>query len=193
MRPRLPSHQQPESDAELVSLVAACDVEALGVVYDRHAAAVLGLARRITGDSALAEDVAQEAFLSFWRNSHLYRADRGSVRAWVLGITRHRAIDALRRRGSRARAEAAEATLVERLPGGERTDSAVVRRDEARSARAALDTLPGEQRRAIELSYFGGLSHVEIAGRVGLPLGTVKSRIRLGLEKLREALDPSPG
>ncbi len=178
------------SDAELATLIQQRDVTALELLYDRHAGVALGLARRIVADRVLAEDVTQEAFLSVWRSSHLYRPERGSVRAWVLGITHHRAIDAVRRRATQARVKAAEQNRVERLPAGDLTEAAVISRDDTRTTRDALQTLSGDQRRAIELAYFAGLSHTEIAAKLDVPLGTVKGRIRLGLEKLRAVLGP---
>lgn len=178
-------------DAHLVTLLQERGAGAIELLYDRHAAAVLGLARRMVCDQGLAEDVVQEVFLSVWRSQHRYQPERGSVRSWVLGITHHRAVDALRRRTSQRRLTAAGQDDADRLPGRDHTEAEAVRRDESRTVRAATELLPGEQRRAIELAYFSGLTHVEIATELDLPLGTVKGRIRLGLEKLRDGLVPA--
>lgn len=187
----IPHGQRP--DAQLVALMQERNPHAFELVYERHAAAALGLARRMVGERSLAEDVAQEAFVSVWRGCANYRPERGSVRTWVLGITRNRAIDALRRRTSQERvrltAEAAAGRSTEREP----TASEVVRHDEAHAVRAAIGDLPDEQRRTIELAFFTGLTQTEIAGTLELPLGTVKGRMRLGLNKLRRVLGPEAG
>jgi len=180
----------PSSDAQLVRLIQARNKAALEIVYERHACAALGLARRIVSDHTLAEDVTQEAFISVWRNCDLYRPERGSVRAWVLGITRHRAIDALRRRATQTRLNAAQ-LLAEEAPSVDLTATEALRRDDTRAAQVALRALPDDQRRAIELAYYAGLTQTEIAAKLGVPLGTVKGRIRLGLGKLRELLAPA--
>ena len=144
------------------------------------------------GQRALAEDVVQESFLSLWRSGARYDRLRGSVRTWVLGIVHNRAIDALRRRTTRERGQVSEEGIEERLEAPERTDVEFARRDEAREIRDALEGLPSEQSRVIELAYFGGLTHVEIASMLDTPVGTVKGRMRLGLAKMRMALgDPA--
>lgn len=134
--------------------------------------------------------MTQEAFLSVWRSCHLYRPERGSARAWALGITHHRAIDALRRRSNRSRLDVAQEGVTEGLLARELTDVEAIGRDDTRRARGAVEALPFEQRQVIGLAYFGGLTHSEIAAALDLPLGTVKGRIRLALEKLRRALGP---
>ena len=135
-----------------------------------------------------AEDVVQEAFLNIWRSGARYERSRGSVRTWVLGIVHHRAIDALRRSGVHERRRTGDEDIAERLEASERTDVEVARRDEAKAIRAAIDGLPAEQSQVIELAYFGGFSHSEIAEMLETPIGTVKGRMRLGLEKLRGQL-----
>ncbi len=177
------------ADEELMVLVKRADPAAFAVVYERHATAAFSLAYRMVGTRAAAEDVVQEAFLALWRGSGRYDPTRGSVRTWVLGIAHHRAIDALRRSVVHDRRRASDEGLEERFETGERTDVEVARRDEAETVRSALRQLPAEQARVIELAYFGGFTHTEIAEALGQPLGTVKGRMRLGLTKLRAGLE----
>ncbi len=148
------------ADEELMQLVYRGQAAAFEVIYDRHADAAFSLAYRMCGQRALAEDVVQEAFLSLWRSGARYDRGRGSVRTWVLGIVHNRAIDALRRRTVRERGRVDDEGIEERLVAPERTDVEVARRDEAREIRDALEQLPDEQSRVIELAYFGGLTHV---------------------------------
>jgi RNA polymerase sigma-70 factor (ECF subfamily) len=176
------------ADEELMQLVYRGREEAFEVIYDRHADAAFSLAYRICSQRALAEDVTQEAFLSLWHSRARYDRSRGSVRTWVLGIVHHRAIDAVRRRGVRDRGEVRDEGIEARVVAPERTDLEVARREEAREVRDALEQLPEEQSRVIELAYFGGLTHVQIASVLGTPVGTVKGRMRLGLSKMRAAL-----
>jgi RNA polymerase sigma-70 factor (ECF subfamily) len=180
------------ADEELMQLVRRGNARAFEVIYDRHAGAAFSLAFRICANSSLAEDAVQEACLSLWRSGARYDRDRGSVRTWLLGIVHHRAIDALRRRTLRDRGLVSEQGIEERLAAPERTDVEVARRDEAREIRDALEQLPQEQSRVIELAYFGGLTHVQIASMLETPVGTVKGRMRLGLAKMRMTLgDPA--
>ncbi len=182
------------ADEELMQLVYRGRAAAFEVIYDRHSDAAFSLAYRMCGQRALAEDVVQEGFLSLWRSGARYDRGRGSVRTWVLGIVHNRAIDALRRRTVRDRGRISDEGVEERIaaPERERTDVEFARRDEAREVRDALERLPDEQSRVIELAYFGGLTHVEIASVLGAPVGTVKGRMRLGLAKMRMALgDPT--
>jgi RNA polymerase sigma-70 factor (ECF subfamily) len=176
------------ADEELMQLVRRGDARAFEAVYERHATAAYSLAYRMTGSRPQAEDVVQEAFLGLWRSGARYDRGRGSVRTWVLGIVHHRAVDALRRMSGHERRRVDDAELGERLPAPERTDVEAARREEAREVRAALGALPDEQRHVVELAYFGGFTHSEIAEALGEPLGTVKGRMRLGLGKLRGAL-----
>jgi RNA polymerase sigma-70 factor (ECF subfamily) len=177
------------ADEELMVLVGEKDPAAFAVFYDRHGGAGYSLAHRIVGDRAAAEDVTQEAFLSIWRSSARYDPARGSVRSWMLGIVRNRAIDALRRAsGPAPKLDLDDEALLEGRPAAELTDSEVIRRDVAERLRSALGALPREQSQVIALAYFGGFSHSEIASMLGAPLGTIKGRMRLGLEKLRDIL-----
>jgi RNA polymerase sigma-70 factor, ECF subfamily len=180
------------ADEELMQLVYRSDASAFEVVYDRHADAAFSLAYRMCAQRALAEDVVQEAFLSLWRSRARYDRARGSVRTWVLGIVHNRAIDALRRRTVRDRGLVTEDGIEERLVAPGRTDAEFARREEAREIRDALGQLPDEQSRVIELAYFGGMTHTQIALMLDTPVGTVKGRMRLGLAKMRMALgDPA--
>ena len=168
-------------------LVGEKEIEAFEVYYDRHAGAAYSLAHRIVGDPRLAEDVTQEAFLSIWRSESGYDAARGSVRTWTLGIVRNRAIDAIRRQAS-ARVPPLDLSGDEQLEQ-ERSDAdtaeAAIGRDMARRLRGVVRKLPTDQARVIELAYFGGFSQDEIARMLEIPLGTVKGRTRLALEKIR--------
>jgi RNA polymerase sigma-70 factor (ECF subfamily) len=180
------------ADEELMHLVYRSKADAFEVIYDRHADAAFSLAYRICSQRALAEDVVQEAFLSLWRSRTRYDRNRGSVRTWLLGIVHNRSIDALRRRSVRDRGLVREEGIEERVAAPDCTDVDVARREEAREVRQALDGLPDEQSRVIELAYFGGMTHVQIASMLDTPVGTVKGRMRLGLSKMRMALgDPA--
>jgi RNA polymerase sigma-70 factor (ECF subfamily) len=172
-------------DEKLMALVREGDSHAFEIVFDRHGGVAFSLAYRMCGRRALAEDIVQEAFLSLWRTGARYDPSRGSVRSWVLSAVHNRAIDAFRRESIREGKTVADEGLSERIEEPVRTAEEVERRDEAREIRTALDSLPSEQRRVIELAYFGGFSHSEIAEQLGLPAGTVKGRMRLGLSKLR--------
>ncbi len=180
------------ADEELMHLVYRGQAAAFEVIYDRHADAAFSLAYRMCGQRALAEDVVQEGFLSLWRGGARDDRARGSGRTWVLGSVHNRAIDALRRRTVHDRGRVSDEGIEDRLPARERTDVEFARRDEAREVRDALEQLPEEQSHVIELAYFGGLTHVQIASMLDAPVGTVKGRMRLGLAKMRMALgDPS--
>ncbi|MFL5818544.1 MAG: RNA polymerase sigma factor [Conexibacter sp.] len=179
------------ADEDLMQLVQRAEASAFEVVYDRHAGAAFSLAYRMCGARQLAEEVVQEAFLSIWRSGARYDRHRGSVRTWILGITHHRAIDALRRGVVQDRHRASDEGIEERFEATDRTDVEVARREEALEVRGALDVLPDEQRRAIELAYYGGFTQSEIAEMLGIPIGTVKGRMRLGMEKMRDTLEPA--
>ncbi len=178
------------ADEELMQLAADGEVRAFEAIFDRHAAVAYSLAARVCGKRAMVEDVIQDAFLSLWRGSAHYDAGRGSVRSWVLSVVHNRSIDALRRARVRDARDARDPDIPERLPGPDRTEAEVIRRDEAGRVRTALAGLPPQQRQVIELAYFRGLTHREIAETLALPPGTVKGRIRLGMQKLRELLEP---
>ncbi|CAN5546677.1 sigma-70 family RNA polymerase sigma factor [soil metagenome] len=173
------------TDEDLVALAAKGRTGAVATLHDRHQAACYGLARRITGDQATAEDVVQEAFLGVWRNAASYSPACGPARTWLLSIVHHNAIDAVRRPQSTT-------TLSPENPpaqmiGPDLWSDMAIRLDAAMVRRAVVAMAP-QQRRVIELAYFGGYTQQEIARLTSAPLGTVKSRARLGLLRLREAL-----
>ncbi len=177
------------ADEELMPLIGAKDPEAFEVFYDRHGGVAYSLAYRIVGERAAAEDVTQEAFISLWRSGARFDATRGSVRSWMLSIVRNRAIDHLRSKAGKApKLTFDDDSILEQRPAEERTEDEAMRRETAGEVRGALGQLPGDQSKVIELAYFGGFSHSEIARMLGLPLGTVKGRMRLGLEKIRGEL-----
>ncbi|HEY7702787.1 MAG TPA: sigma-70 family RNA polymerase sigma factor [Candidatus Limnocylindrales bacterium] len=178
-----------DADRAVLERIARGELGALDDLYERYKTMAYSIAYRITNDATLAEDVVQEAFLGAWRNAARYIEGRGSVKTWLLSIVHHRAIDAVRRR--RATVDLPETDdappLALRLPDVWSEVSANLDADEVR---AALASLTDVQREAIELAYFGGLTQVEIAERTGTPLGTVKSRMRLGLLAMRRVLSP---
>ena len=173
------------ADEELMEKVAGNDADAFEVILERHSDAAFSLAYRICGRRSLAEDIAQEAFLSVWRSGARYDRARGSVRTWTLGIVHNRAVDALRRSGVHERRRASDEGIEETLQAPERTETQALDKAVSQEIRGALGELPSEQRRVIELAYFGGFTHLEIASMLGTPVGTVKGRMRLGLHKLR--------
>jgi RNA polymerase sigma-70 factor (ECF subfamily) len=177
------------ADEELMPLIGEKDPSAFEVLYDRHARAAYSLAYRIVGERSVAEDVVQEALLSIWRSGTRFDRTRGSVRAWLLGIVRNRAIDALRREGGRApRLTLDDGAILEQRPSSERTEEQALHGETRAEVRGALQQLPREQSRVIELAFFGGFTHSEIAEMLEMPLGTVKGRMRLGMEKIRAQL-----
>jgi len=177
------------ADEELMPLVGRKDPEAFEVLFDRHGGAAYSLAYRIVGDRAAAEEVTQEAFISVWRSGARFDAARGSVRSWLLSVVRNRAIDFLRSRAGKApKLSFDDDSVLEQRPAKERTEEEALRRETAGELRGAIGKLPGEQSKVIELAYFGGFSHSEIAQILNLPMGTVKGRMRLGLEKIRGEL-----
>ena len=181
------------ADEDLMDHVRDGDAEAFEIIFDRHADVAFSLAYRMCGRPAMAEDVVQEAFLSLWRSGARYDPARGSVRSWVLGVVHNRAIDVFRRDSVRTSKDVADDDAVQRLPAPDSTEREAQRRDEASQVRVALADLPDDQRKVIELAYFGGFSHSEIAEMLSLPAGTVKGRMRLGLTKLRVSLDQMTG
>jgi RNA polymerase sigma-70 factor (ECF subfamily) len=176
------------ADEDVMQLVRRGDARAFEVIYERHSGAAFSLAYRMMGTRAGAEDVTQEAFLSMWRSGTRYDRARGSVRTWVLGIVHHRAIDALRRATVHDRRRAGDEGIEERFEARERTDVEAARREEAGAVRGALSSLPPDQVQVIELAYFGGFTHTEIADMLDAPVGTIKGRMRLGLKKMRAQL-----
>ena len=177
-----------QAEAELMRQVAAGEIGGLETLYDRYHAMAYALALRITTETGLAEDVVQDAFLGVWRNAGRYAQDKGSVRGWLLAIVRHRAIDAMRRRRAGvALGDEADEVLPSALTLPDIWPEVAGRLD-AQQVHQALTVLPPAQREVIELAYFDGLTQREIADRTHAPLGTVKSRMRLGLVTLREQI-----
>ena len=176
------------ADEDVMQLVRRGDARAFEVIYERHSGAAFSLAYRMMGTRSGAEDVTQDAFLSMWRSGARYDRARGSVRTWVLGIVHHRAIDALRRATVHDRRRSGDEGIEERFEARERTDVEAARREEAGAVRGALSSLPADQSQVIELAYFGGFTHTEIADMLDAPVGTVKGRMRLGLKKMRAQL-----
>jgi RNA polymerase sigma-70 factor, ECF subfamily len=178
------------SDEELVARVGRQDQHAFDELYTRYADLVYSVALRVLADPGLAQDVAQEVFVRFWRSPGRYDAGRGRFGNWLMSVTRNRAVDEVRMRGRRRLREVAPSVLADDPPDGLAEDPLLNAQLEAdRSAvRRALRELPSEQRTALELAYFGGLTQQEIAELLDQPLGTVKTRTRLAMKKLRLAL-----
>ena len=176
------------ADEDLISLVQTKDAGAFSVLYDRHARAAYSLAYRMMGERQAAEDLVQDAFLKLWRAAGSYRVERGSVRTWLLSIVHNRGIDQLRSLSSRRRTqEKVEASAPRVQPSEAFAES--WRNAQRDQVREALKSLPAEQLKVLELAYFSGYTHVEIAELLELPLGTVKGRMRLGLQKVRDYFD----
>jgi RNA polymerase sigma-70 factor, ECF subfamily len=182
-----PGPDSDRTDRESMERLARGDLGALDQLYEHYGAMSFSIAYRITGDRAAAEDVVQEAFLGAWRNAGRYVDARGTVRAWLLSIVHHRAIDAVRRRRPTSELPEIDAGLPEALTLPDTWAEVEVGLDRD-DIREALGRISDVQREAIELAYFGGLTQTEIAERTGVPLGTVKGRMRLGLEGLRAAM-----
>jgi RNA polymerase sigma-70 factor, ECF subfamily len=178
------------ADEDLISLVEAGDAEAFATLYDRHSRAAFSLAYRMMGERQASEDLTQDAFLKVWRGASSYRAERGSVRTWILSIVHNRGIDQIRSQASRRRTqEKIEASAPRSQPSEAFAET--WRNSQRGQVREALDTLPPEQLKILELAYFSGYTHVEISDLLGLPLGTVKGRMRLGLKKIRDYFESS--
>ena len=176
------------ADEDLMSLAAGEDSKALAVLYDRHGRAAYSLAFRMMGERQAAEDLVQEAFLYVWRGARSYRAERGSVRTWMLTIVHNRGIDQLRSISSRRRTQdKVEAAAPTSQPSEAFAET--WRNSQRDQVRQALSHLPSEQLKVLELAYFSGYTQPEIAKLLGLPLGSVKGRTRLGLKKIREYFD----
>jgi RNA polymerase sigma-70 factor, ECF subfamily len=177
-------------DAVLMRLIANSKTEALSVLYDRYARLVYGLALQATGEPASAEEVTQDTFLRAWENAATYQSEKGKVSTWLASIARNRSIDLMRRK--QARRENTQVSLDElpsfTLQGNENVENEVDLRSKQRAVRRALAKLPEDQRKALALAYFRGMTHEQIAESLGQPLGTVKTRIRLGMQKLRLCL-----
>jgi RNA polymerase sigma-70 factor, ECF subfamily len=176
------------ADEDLISMVSEEDPEAFAALYDRHSRAAYSLGYRIMGQKQASEDLVQEVFLKVWRSAASYRAERGSVRTWILSIVHHRGIDQLRATASRQRTkDRFEASAEKSQPSEAFTET--WRNSQRDQVREALKTLPPEQLKILELAYFSGYTHVEIAELMDLPLGTVKGRMRLGLKKMKDYFD----
>ena len=175
-------------DGQLVQLVAEKDADALEALYERYGKVAYSLARRILTDEVLAQDVVQEVFLSLWRDAQRFDAGRGTLATYLLSMTHHRAVDVVRREENLRRRRTSDEVLEFRPdpnPGVEAEAEAAERRSEVR---AALAQLPSAQREALALAYFGGYTQREVAALVGVPLGTVKTRMAAGMRKLQQAL-----
>lgn len=185
------------SDQDLLARLLDRDEEALAAIYDRHGRAAFSLAYRLVGNAETAEEVVQESFLALWRRAETYRPERGTVRGWLLTVVRNRAIDALRAGDGRSGVASPAARSVRLddvvLPAADDPEGEVLRAAEGQVVREALAELPREQREVVELAYFGGLAYPEVAAQTGVPLGTVKSRMRLALERLRALVGPRLG
>ena len=179
------------SDEALVALVARGDEDALGELYDRVGRIAYGLAMRVLRDDRLAEDAVQEGFLAVWRSAAGFRAERAKASTWILTLVHRRAVDLVRREERRRAEPLTEETDVREGGAAEATDEAAWLRFERERVQAALRQLPDVQRETLELAYYGGYSQSELAERLGVPLGTIKSRMFAGLARLRELLDES--
>jgi RNA polymerase sigma-70 factor (ECF subfamily) len=180
-------------DEELMERILHRDLQAFRVLYERYGSLVYSTCLRIVRDAQIAEDMVQEIFLRIWRRPESYLPQRGRFVTWLTSVTRNRAVDEIRSRNRRFRHETASPEEQEReVPSAERMDPALTAelKDQRRLILAALEGIPREQREVIELAYFGGFTQQEISERLSQPLGTVKTRIRLGMQKLRSALTP---
>lgn len=172
-----------ETDEDLVARVARGDEDAFGMLYDRFSSAVYSLAVRMLGDRSAAEETTQEVFLGIWRGAGAFDADRGTARSWLLAQAHHKTVDAVRR----ARLRGTD-PLPPQMPGGPDIETEALRGVVSDRVRGALAELSVDQREAIVLAYYGGYTQQEIAMRLGLPLGTVKTRVRDGMLRLRRRL-----
>lgn len=180
------------SDEELMARLPMKDIEALDALYDRYGKLAYSTALRVVADVHLAEDIVQEVFLRIWSHSDGYAPERGRFVSWFLSVVRNKAVDQVRTRRRRQRREIVSEEPDRQVPSSDDRDPALMAElaDLRQTVRRALVTLPAEQRQAIEMAYFGGYTQNEIAARLGDPLGTVKTRIRLGMQKLRSLLLP---
>jgi len=175
-----------EKEAQLLRRIASGDRDAFGEFYDQYSGLLYAVALRILGDAAEAEDVLQEVFLQIWDKSGTFNAQLGKPSSWVITLARHRSLDRLRSSNRRFRlSEQLQTAATEEVHESDFTDST----EKAKAIRAAINTLPHEQRQAIELAYFGGLSQSEISAQLQEPLGTIKARIRRGMLHLRDHLE----
>jgi RNA polymerase sigma factor (sigma-70 family) len=175
-------------DGQLVELVAERDAGALEALYERYGRAAYSLARRILTEETLAQDVVQEVFLSLWRDARRFDAGRGTVATYLLSMTHHRAVDVVRREENLRRWRSSDEGLEPEPDPKARVEDEVEASERRAEVRAALGELPAAQREALLLAYFGGYTQREVAALVGVPLGTVKTRMAAGMRKMREAL-----
>jgi RNA polymerase sigma-70 factor (ECF subfamily) len=177
------------ADEDLLSLIETNDdPQAFATLYDRHSRAAFSLAYRMMGEHHAAEDLVQESFLKLWRAARSYRPERASVRTWLLSIVHNRAIDLLRSRASRRRTQEKVEAVAPRFEPSEAFAQSLAN-SQREQVREAMRSLPQEQLKILELAYFSGYTHVEIAELLDVPLGTVKGRMRLGLKKIRDYFD----
>jgi len=183
------------TDEELMAGLATRDIEAFETLYDRYGTLVYSTALRVVGDVHLAEDISQEVFLRIWRHPDRYEPQRGRFVTWLLSVARNGAVDAVRSRGRRRRHELVSELPERELPTNDAPDPALMAElaDERQRIQRALANLPAQQRQTIEMAYFGGYTQQEIAALLSEPLGTVKTRIRLGMQKLRVFLKAEVG
>lgn len=185
------SERAEDRDRDLVARIRDSDQEAFRHLFEMYAPSATSLAMRVVRQANLAEEIVQEAFISLWRSPEGYDATRGSVRAWLMGMVHHRAVDAVRREEAQRR-RADEAVASAREETADHADDVVheiALPEEQRVVRAALGELPTAQREVLELMYFDGLTQTQVAEKTGLPLGTVKSRTLLGMRRMRSALE----
>jgi RNA polymerase sigma factor (sigma-70 family) len=175
-------------DGELVELVAQKDAAALEALYERYGRAAYSLARRILTEETLAQDVVQEVFLSLWRDARRFDAGRGTVATYLLSMTHHRAVDVVRREENLRRWRTSDEGLELEADPKVRVEDEVLTSERRAEVRSALQELPPAQREALLLAYFGGYTQREVAALVGVPLGTVKTRMAAGMRKMKEAL-----
>jgi RNA polymerase sigma-70 factor (ECF subfamily) len=178
-------------DEALIRLIANSRSEALSVLYDRYSRLVFSLAFNSVGDLDAAEEITQDVFLRVWKNAHSYRAEKAQVNTWISSITRYRAIDFLRKRSSRLHSKSISwddlSPNAVSFDAGNNPENRTERSLDAQRVRSAVSQLPDEQKQALALAYFYGLTHSQIAEYLEQPLGTIKTRIRLGMQKLRKA------
>jgi RNA polymerase sigma-70 factor, ECF subfamily len=179
---------QPTPDSTLIERMMAGDEVALSLLYDRYSAMLFGMLMRILRDNQAAEEVLQDVFMQLWRNAAQFDAGRGSLSAWLLVIGRSRAISRLRGRGSREVLEETEGSFANTFVSTQNIEDEAGRAELMRSLTAAMSELPSEQRQAVELAYFEGMTQSEIAAQTGSPLGTVKTRVRTAMQSLKKIL-----
>ncbi len=179
-----------QDDESLIRLITEGQSAALGVLYDRYGRLVFSLAFQVTSDAAVAEEITQEVFLQIWNKATTYQSSQGKVTTWITSVARHRAIDSLRRRGARPEGhqidfeDSEEPDLVDPVAVEEQVEFS----QRSKAVRRAIARLPPDQKKALALAFFKGLTHQEIAEQTGEPLGTVKTRIRLAMIKLKQIL-----